>query len=89
MNTLLNQGFSFTVLPLKLDLTEVLVDFRRFERLAIWHEFFFGKEKDANYEVPIFKRNKTNLSKNYTTPKEFKTFFGCHKIRNIGPKEQE
>ena len=49
METLLNRGLSFTVLPLKLDLTEVLVDFKRFERSAIWHEFMYGKEKDDNY----------------------------------------
>ena len=32
MNKLLNRGLNFAVLPLKLDLTEVLVDFKRFER---------------------------------------------------------
>ena len=39
MENLLNRGLKFTILPLKLDITHKLVDFRRFERSAIWHEF--------------------------------------------------
>ena len=88
METLLNRGLSFTVLPLKLDLTEVLVDFKRFERSAIWHEFMYGKEKDDNYEAPIFKQHKTNLPKNYTTPKELKTFLGAIKSEILDPRNR-
>ena len=29
MVNLLNRGFNFTILPLKLDLTEVMVDFKK------------------------------------------------------------
>ena len=30
MNKLINRGLNFTILPFKLDITEVLVDFKRF-----------------------------------------------------------
>ena len=36
MLSVLNLGLNYSILPLKLDITQVLVDFRRFERSAIW-----------------------------------------------------
>ena len=39
MDKLLNRALNFTVLPLKLDLTQILVDFNRFSRAAHWQEF--------------------------------------------------
>ena len=68
MINLLNRGLNFAVLPLKMDLTQVLVDFKRFERSAIWHEFWYGKEKNRNYKPPIFKKQKRNYPKNYSSP---------------------
>ena len=62
MANLLNRGLNFAKLPLKLDLTEVLVDYKRFERSTIWHEFWYGKESET-YEKPIFKNKKSNLPK--------------------------
>ena len=44
MINLLNCGLNFAILPLNLDLTQVLVDFKRFERSMIWKEFWFGRE---------------------------------------------
>ena len=89
MTNLLNRGLNFAILPLKLDLTQVLVDFKIFERSVIWHEFWHGREKDTTYESPIFKTQKQNLPKNYTIPKEIKTYLGAikseimdHKNRN-------
>ena len=89
MENLLNRGFNFSILPLKLDLTQVLVDFKRFERSMIWHEFFHGKDIDQEYKEKIFKTRKTNLPKNYKSPEGLKTFLGCirseimdHKNRN-------
>ena len=43
MNKLLNRGLNFAILPLKLDITQVLVDFKRFERSTIWHEFWYRR----------------------------------------------
>ena len=40
MDNLLNRGLNFAILPLKMDLTQVLVDFKRFERTMVWREFF-------------------------------------------------
>ena len=45
MVNILNCGLKFTILPLKLDITQTLVDFRRYEISAIWHEFWFERAK--------------------------------------------
>ena len=68
MKNLSNKGFNFSILPLKLDPTQVLVDFKMFERSMIWHEFFHGKDIDHEYREKIFKTRKTNLPKNYKSP---------------------
>ena len=70
MEKLLNRGFNFSILPLKMDLTQVLVDFKKFERSIIWHEFWHGKQKEESLIQPIFKQQKFNLPKNYKIPKE-------------------
>ena len=74
MENLLNRGFNFSILPLKLDLTQVLVDFKRFERSVIWCKFFYGSESDGDLKTKIFKNNKTNLPTNYKSPDGLKTF---------------
>ena len=76
MENLLNRGFNFSILPLKLDLTQVLVDFKKFERSVIWHEYFYGEESDCDFCGKIFKSNKSNLPKNYKTPEALKTYLG-------------
>ena len=63
MTKLLNRDLNFAILPLKLDLTQVLVDFKIFERSVIWHEFWHGREKDTTYEAPIFKTQKKTSPK--------------------------
>ena len=92
MRNLLNKGFNFSILPLKLDLTQVLVDFKRFERSVIWHEFFYESESDNEFNEKIFKVSKTNLPKNYKSPEGLKTYLGSirselmdHKNRNDVP----
>ena len=79
MKNLLNRGFNFSILPLKLDLTQVLVDFKRFERSTIWHEFFYGRESENEIRTKIFKSNKNNLPQNYKTPEGLKTYLGSIK----------
>ena len=54
MEKVLNRGLNFCILPLNLDITQVLVDFHRFERSMIWYEFWYGREKQ-NKPTPIFK----------------------------------
>jgi hypothetical protein len=92
MENLLNRGFNFSILPLKLDLTQVLVDFKRFERSVIWHEFFYGSENENDFRKKIFKSNKCNLTKNYKSPEGLRTFLGSikseimdHRNRNNVP----
>ena len=79
MRNLLNRGFNFSILPLKLDLTQVLVDFKRFERSVIWHEYFHGRESDGDFKRKIFKSSKSNLPKNYKSPEGLKTYLGSIK----------
>ena len=78
MCRLLNRGLNFSVLPKHLDITQVRVDYKRFERSAIWQEYFYGKDEDKK-EEPIFKEYKTNLPNNYTIPEGLKTFLGAVK----------
>ena len=79
MKNLLDRGFNFSILPLKLDITQVLVDFKRFERSTIWHEFFHGRERESDVKAPIFKSNRNNLPKNYKIPEGLKTYLGSVK----------
>ena len=85
MEKVLNRGLKFCIQPLKLDLTQILVDYQRFERTMIWHEYWFGREKEENYKTPIFKAKKNNLPKNHNTPKELKTFLGAVKSEIMDP----
>ena len=88
MEEVLNLGLNFAILPKKLDITQVLSDFKRFERSMIWKEFFYDKENIAEYKPPIFKSKKTNLPKNYKIPEELKIFLGAVKSEIIDPKNR-
>ena len=63
MEKVLNRGLKFAILPLKLDITQVLTDFQRFERTILWKEFWFGKDSDEPKVPLIFKRKKTQFPK--------------------------
>ena len=66
MRALLNRALNFSVLPIKLDITQVLVYFNRFARAAIWHEYWFGRDKDKDYSK--FKSHKNSLPKTIPHP---------------------
>ena len=70
---------NFAILPKKLDITQVLSDFKRFQRSMIWKEYFYDKENIEEYKSPIFKSKKTNLPKNSKLPEELKIFLGAVK----------
>ena len=73
MKKLLNRALNFALLPIKLDITEVLVDFNKYVRALIWHEYWHGKDVDkTEHTQPIFRKQKTNLPKNYTSPTALK-----------------
>ena len=52
MENLLNRGLNFAITPLKLNLTQVLVDFGKFQRRNLWQEFWSNKEKQV-FKPPI------------------------------------
>jgi hypothetical protein len=89
MEKVLSRGLNFCILPLKLDVTQVLVDFKRFERSMIWKEFWYGRETKEKYEKPIFKTRKTNLPKNCKPPNGLKTYLGAVKSELMDPKNRE
>ena len=89
MKNLLNRALNFSILPMKLDITEVLMEFNRFSRSMKWHEYWHGREREEDYEMPIFKSRKYNLPKNHSTPAGLKVFLDSvkseimdHKNRN-------
>ena len=88
MKSLLNRALNFSILPLKLDITQVLVDFNRFSRAVIWHEYWYGKDTDEAYKKQIFKAKKSNLPKNYSSPAGLKTFLGAIRSEIMDPKNR-
>ena len=87
MLSLLNRGFNFSILPEKLDMTQVNVDFKRYERAAIWTEFWFGQDKETHDE-PIFRQEKTNLPKNYSVPEGLRTFLNSVRSEIQDPRNR-
>ena len=69
----LNWGLKLAVLPLKLDITQLLTDFRKFERTMVWHEFLFERESEDTYESPLFRQNNQIFLKTTLLQKDFKT----------------
>ena len=88
MYKLLNRALNFAILPLKLDITEVLVDFNRFARVVIWQEYWYGRDQDETYIKPIFKHIKYNLPKKHNTPKGLKTFLEAIKSEIMDPRNR-
>ena len=85
----LNMGLKFAILPLKLDITQVLVDFRKYKRNLVWKEFFFKMEdKDKEYKPPVFKTNKTNFPKKYKSPEGLNIFIGATKSEILDPRNR-
>jgi hypothetical protein len=59
----------FCVTPDSLNVTELLVDYRKFEQKMQWKQFFHDKEDDDNqYIPPIFPQEKSNLPTKGGTP---------------------
>ena len=59
MEKVLNRGLNFSIQPLKLNMTQVLVDFSRFERSMLWQNFWANTPKE---ETVNFQKLKSNLS---------------------------
>lgn len=87
MENLLNRGLNYSVLPDKLNLTQVLVDFKRFERSMLWTEFWSGKPKEE-YNPPLFKQQKTNLPRKHPTPQALKVMLSATKSEILDPENR-
>ena len=87
MESLLNRGLNFAITPLKLNLTQVLVDYLKFERRMIWQEFW-SNYTSAKYIPPIFKKNKTNLPTKHPTPQPIKVMLSSAKSEIMDPQNR-
>lgn len=88
MEKVLNRGLKFCITPLKLDITQVLVDFKKFERKMVWHEFWHDSEQDEDRKVKIFKTQKTNMPRDHKTPKGLKDCMAAIKSELMDPKNR-
>ena len=73
MSAVLNRGLNFCILPNQIDITQVLVDWKRFERTMIWIEFWYNRDCEER-EEPVFKQKRNNLPQNYKSPDDLKTY---------------
>ena len=69
MLELFNLGLKLAILPMKLDITLVLVDFKIYERSMVWKEFFSNKDTDDEYSPQIFKTKKDKLHQKLSNTK--------------------
>ena len=88
MESVLNRGLKFAIQPLKLDITQVLTDFTRFERSMVWKDYWFGKETEETYVPLIFKKKKNNFPKNHRTPKGLLDYLTAVKSEIVDPKNR-
>ena len=88
MKRLLNRALNFAILPLKLDITEVLVDFKKFSRAFIRHEHLCGKETNEDFSRPIFRTTKYNLPTNHNTTTGLKIYLNSIKSEIMDPKNR-
>lgn len=88
MVKVLHRGLKFAVLPVKLDITQILTDFRRFERTAVWKEFWFGNKNDESYEPPIFRKKKHNFPQETQNTKGASGFLAAVQSDLMDPKNR-
>ena len=80
MNKLLNRGLNFCIKPMKINLSNILTDFKRFKRKMLWHEFFHDND-NSDYKAPLFKTEKSNYPKNHSHPRGLEVFH--HSVENF------
>ena len=64
MTRILNRGLNFCITPISLNITEVLVDYRKFERKMKWKDFFADQAEEENKEwkQAIFPKEKKKFT---------------------------
>ena len=87
MEKVLNRGLNFSILPKKMDMTQLRVDLKRFKRSAIWKEYFYRRDQ-GKLEEQIFKTNKSNLPKNYQIPEGLKIFLNSVESELYDPRNR-
>ena len=75
----LNLGLKFAILPLKLDITQVLTDFQAFERSMLWTIFLLIKKKLKILSNPYSKHRKVTFLKKHKTSTGLSKFLGAVK----------
>ena len=85
MECLLNRGLNFAVLPHKLDMTQILRCYKRFERTIIWKEFWFPDNFQLENQKKIFSKVKYNMPKNHAVPSSVKSFLSAIKSELMDP----
>ena len=60
MINVLNRGLNFYILPIRIDVTQILVEWKKIEQSLIWTEFWYGKETTDT------KQKKIQKKKNYS-----------------------
>ena len=88
MEKVLNRGLNFCVMPIKLDITQILVEFKQFERTIVWQEFWYGTEKSEAPNRRIFKTKKHNFPRGHKSPAGIKTFLGSVKSEIMDPQNR-
>ena len=88
MEKVMNRGLNFGVLSKKLDITQVFVDLKKFDRTMIWKEWWHGHTTEEEYDKPMFKTHKTNLPANYKVPNGLKTYLSSVKSEVVDPKNR-
>ena len=88
MIKVLNRGLKFSILPLKLDLTQTLTEFRRFERTMVWSEVWYGRDTEETYVPPIFKQKKSNFPRNYRAPRGLQDYLAAVRSEICDPKNR-
>ena len=88
MEKVLNRGLKFAILPLQLDIIQVLTEFKYFERTLMWKEFWFGRDAEESHTEPIFKQKKNNFPKNHKAPQGLKDFVSAVKSDIMDPKNR-
>jgi hypothetical protein len=66
MKNVLSKGLNFCVTPEQINLTELLVDLRKFERKMKWKEYFKDETEEEEWKQEIFPKEKTNLPPKHT-----------------------
>ena len=72
MKRLLNRGFNLSIHPNKMDLTQLLTDYKQFERSIVWLELCYGKDTEIDYEKLIFQVVKPICPKTMWYLKDYK-----------------